>query len=297
MLKPDGFLAMTVPYTPDSATVEHFPCLHEYGLVKAGSRLALVNRTRGGEWQVFDRLVFHGGEGTTLEMRVFGEADLRRELAEAGFVSVDFAIDDYAPFGIVHRESWSLPLVARKGQGASRQETVAEIVGQYAAQLERLRWTDAEKVRLEDLCQELHTHLQSANDDLRAKAAWALAAQAEAERSAKEIARLQLEEAQLRAELESRTASGQEMENELRSWAAELEKEAQKAGAEVKRLQGEFQERTEWALKLKAELEERTREAGRLSSECEAFKRRLGAWEASRWSHLGRALGLGPKQR
>ena len=42
-------------------TAEHYPALHEFGLVRVGERMLLVNRTRAGETQVFDDLVFHTG--------------------------------------------------------------------------------------------------------------------------------------------------------------------------------------------------------------------------------------------
>ena len=295
LLKPHGFLAMTVPYAPEAATREHFSSLHEYGLVKAGSHIALVNRTSGGEWQVFDRLVFHGGCGSTLEMRVFGEADLRGQLAEAGFPNVEFAIDDDPAFGIVHRESWSLPVIARKATFRQSRRAVAEIVAQHVRQSECLRRTEAEKTRLENLCRELHAHLETVNADLREKAKWAQSLREEIERGGQEIARLQDQETQLREELEVRISASQAMERELRSWAADLENHLQQSNAEVKRLQAEFEDRTRWALSLKSDLEQKTEEAGRLSRECESLRRRLGAWEASRWSHLGQAFGAGPR--
>jgi hypothetical protein len=42
LLKPHGFLAMTVPYLPAETTEEHFAELHEFNLVTAGGHLALV---------------------------------------------------------------------------------------------------------------------------------------------------------------------------------------------------------------------------------------------------------------
>ena len=47
--------------------------------------VVLRNRTREGVIQEFRNLVFHGGRGTTLEMRAFGEEDLLRHLRGAGF--------------------------------------------------------------------------------------------------------------------------------------------------------------------------------------------------------------------
>ena len=195
LLKPHGFLAMTVPYSLEESTREHFPEIHEFSLVTAGERLALVNRTRGGEWQVFDNLVFHGGRGATLEMRLFSERDLRRHLADAGFSRVEFAVEEYPPFGIVHRGPWGLPLIAGNDPFRLSRAAVTELIERYAG------------------------------------------------------------------------------------------------------LQAECAERTDWALQLDREAKVQSAEMARLAEELNSARFRNASWEASRWIHLGRALGLGPKVR
>jgi DNA-binding transcriptional MerR regulator len=65
--------------------------------------------------------------------------------------------------------------------------------------------------------------------------------------------------------------------------------------AERKRLEGAFEDRTQWAMELDAEVKRRAAETARLYDELNQEKYRLALWEASRWTHLGRALGLGPK--
>jgi hypothetical protein len=74
-----------------------------------------VNRRRDGSLEVFENLVFHGGDGSTLEMRVFTEPSLRALLQQAGFGSVYVAIEDTPEFGIELAVPWSLPIAARKG--------------------------------------------------------------------------------------------------------------------------------------------------------------------------------------
>jgi SAM-dependent methyltransferase len=115
LLKPGGVLVLTVPYSVEPAMREHYPDLHEFGLVELGDRMALVNRTQSGEMQFFEDVVFHGGKGSTLEMREFTESALKALLTGAGFSDVRIYAEDYRPFGIVHAEAWSLPLAARKG--------------------------------------------------------------------------------------------------------------------------------------------------------------------------------------
>ena len=80
LLKPGGVLVLSVPYSLNKETVEHFPELHDYRIVKKGANFILENTTRDGHKQVFKDLVLHGGAGVTVEMRVFAEASLIGEL-------------------------------------------------------------------------------------------------------------------------------------------------------------------------------------------------------------------------
>jgi SAM-dependent methyltransferase len=115
MLKPDGLLVMTTPYTLGGKTKEHFPELHNYTLAPLDEKTVLVNRRRDESIEVFEDLVFHGGPGSTVEMRVFTEESLRENLLQVGFSSVRVATGNVPEFGIEHAENWSLPIVARKG--------------------------------------------------------------------------------------------------------------------------------------------------------------------------------------
>jgi SAM-dependent methyltransferase len=114
LLKPNGVLVLTVPYQINTGTIEHFPNLHEYSVTQIGSSYVLVNRTKDGIYEVFDKLNFHGGIGATLEMRIFGEPDLMRDLSACGFEQVTIEGEDYPQFGILFQERWSLPILARK---------------------------------------------------------------------------------------------------------------------------------------------------------------------------------------
>jgi len=113
LLKPGGVLVFSVPFSLDPDTVEHFPELHEYCLLESAGRWRLENRTVDGRVQTFTELVFHGGPGSTLEMRLFSRAALEREFAAAGFVRTRFANEAYLPYGIVWPEPWSVPVVTR----------------------------------------------------------------------------------------------------------------------------------------------------------------------------------------
>jgi SAM-dependent methyltransferase len=114
MLRTNGVLVGSVPYSLNPATIEHFPQLHEFHIDgKPGAR-RLHNRRRDGVDETFDRLVFHGGDGATLEMREFSRASLTAELEAAGFSRIRIAEQDVYEWGIVWLKPWSIPFVAFK---------------------------------------------------------------------------------------------------------------------------------------------------------------------------------------
>jgi hypothetical protein len=113
MLKPGGAFIFSVPYSLEGSTVEHFPNLHEFKIETRGGKRILINRTKDGTIEEFSDLVFHGGEGETIEMRVFSETDLLSDLKQAGFNDVQIMKEPYFEFGIFWPNPWSLPIIAR----------------------------------------------------------------------------------------------------------------------------------------------------------------------------------------
>ncbi len=113
LLKPGGVLVLTVPMRCDGPIEEHYPDLCEYKIVTLGTEPVLVNRTSAGELQVFRDLVFHGGSGATLEMRVCSLSAVIASLGRVGFVDVA-AFDAPEPeHGIVWNHGCEWPIVAR----------------------------------------------------------------------------------------------------------------------------------------------------------------------------------------
>ena len=120
LLKPGGLLIFSTPWKPDGTTQEHFPDLYDWACVKLKSGLVLVNRTTDGRLQIYGDLVFHGGPGETLEMRLFARDNLVDHLVKAGLEEIRFArIDESPKFGILF-EPWSLGLTARRQLVTSR---------------------------------------------------------------------------------------------------------------------------------------------------------------------------------
>ena len=114
LLKPGGVLILTVPYTLMPDSTEHFPELHDFSVVQEDGTSVLRNTTEDGEVQEFRNLVFHGGPGSTLEMRVFSENALLRLLREAGFEAIKVHREPDIVHGVWWPEPWSLPISARK---------------------------------------------------------------------------------------------------------------------------------------------------------------------------------------
>lgn len=100
ILKPGGICVFTVPYKNEGPTSEHFPDLHDYRIKGRGENRVLVNRTRQGGEQVFRNLTFHGGKGSTLEMRLFSIDSLLENIRDAGFQDIEIHRQSFPAFGI-----------------------------------------------------------------------------------------------------------------------------------------------------------------------------------------------------
>jgi SAM-dependent methyltransferase len=114
LLKPNGCLIMSVPYSADFvSTREHFPELHDFHISDSGQGPVLRNVTRDGRIQTFDNLYFHGGDGATLEMRLFSETGLRRQFENAGMSCVFHSASD-PNYGVLWQGIMSYPIAGRK---------------------------------------------------------------------------------------------------------------------------------------------------------------------------------------
>ncbi len=227
LLKPNGLFFFTVPYTLEEHTTEHFPELHDYGIAQLNDGHVLVNRTREGEIQVFEKLVFHGGGGETLEIRRFTENDLRGHFLKAGFREVEIYGRNYPPFGIRRTENWSLPMTARKAPFVLGPESVSEVLDQSFNLSKRLQ------LQMQQMAERLAGYEEWI--------AWAKGKMAADEQ-----------------ELQERTKWALDMEAQLKErteWALNLDKDVAHHVELAKSLQAEAQERTQWALKLHSQID------------------------------------------
>ena len=114
LLKPGGLFIFTTPYEKHGITREYYPNLFDYKFEKRDGKTVMINTTVDGVKQIFTDLVFHGGDGFTLELRMFTEPSLRRELENANFTSTRFHNQHFPRFGIIWPIDWALPITARK---------------------------------------------------------------------------------------------------------------------------------------------------------------------------------------
>lgn len=85
MLKADGVLIFSTPFTDRTETKEHFPGLGAFVTVEIEHKWVVLSKDSAG-YRVYDKDVcFHGGPGTVLEMRVFSRAAVLNLLTNANF--------------------------------------------------------------------------------------------------------------------------------------------------------------------------------------------------------------------
>lgn len=126
LLKPGGLLLLTVPYTMLPKTAEHFPHLHTFGFVRDKAGMLLINRRRDETIEVYTGLVWHGGEGSTLELRVFAEADLLQILADAGFKDITIWHEDIPKYGILQSQQGGSFVISAIKDGASTPAPISQ---------------------------------------------------------------------------------------------------------------------------------------------------------------------------
>jgi SAM-dependent methyltransferase len=159
LLKPNGFLCITVPSSLEEQTAEHYPGLRDYAIANLGGELMLVTRDTGGQLHLHEKPIFHGGPGQTLEMRLFAQNDMAGKLRAAGFSSVEFHADDVDAFGIRYEGAWSRPLVARKGTFQLSGAAVGQLLEHHFA---TVGWLHAEMAAREAQIRERDAKLAAA---------------------------------------------------------------------------------------------------------------------------------------
>ena len=119
MLRPGGLLVLTVPFGWDEETVEHYPDMASFAVADVGGHYVLVTRDHEGRFALRTDPVFHGGPGTTLEMRVFSRGGMLADLAAAGFTDIRVLDENVPEWGIFQPHAYGVPVMARKPASAA----------------------------------------------------------------------------------------------------------------------------------------------------------------------------------
>ena len=114
MLRPGGLIVLTVPFDERTDTTEHFPNVRDFKLLNFDAEWLLVGRTDAGSYELHDDLTFHGGPGTTVEMRFFSRQAVIEHLAAAGFVDISVFDRTVPAYGIFPPHQEGVPITARK---------------------------------------------------------------------------------------------------------------------------------------------------------------------------------------
>ena len=88
VLKNKGLLVLSVPYGLHGKTIEHFPTLKNYKIIDFFEKKILINEYKENCFETFHKLDFHGGDGATLEMRIFCLDDLLSLLKDNKFENI-----------------------------------------------------------------------------------------------------------------------------------------------------------------------------------------------------------------
>ncbi|HEU0119425.1 MAG TPA: methyltransferase domain-containing protein [Bryobacteraceae bacterium] len=139
LLKPSGFLLVTVPYHLAPESTEHFPPFQHQTLATLGGEPILIGRDADGHFHVRKDLVFHGGPGSTLEHRQCSDGGIQTLLRNHGFPTITIDTTAAPAFGIEYDSPCSLPIIASQGKFVLPPEAVAELAQQYADGQTKLR--------------------------------------------------------------------------------------------------------------------------------------------------------------
>jgi SAM-dependent methyltransferase len=227
LLKPHGVLCLSVPFSLAESTAERFPDLHEFAVVSLGGSPVLINRRKDGALEIRDDLIFHGGVGATLEMRLFSQNDLRGNLIAAGFQEVRFLSEPVPRFGISYEGGWSLPMLARKQEFTFDRRATGQFAREFNSRTRELAEALDSYQEAADRLEQCGRHIDRLDAELAERGAWAAGLERELEEAKRNLSRVQSEfeertawALQLKAELETESRSAAALSERLETIAA-----------------------------------------------------------------------------
>jgi SAM-dependent methyltransferase len=105
-----GALILSVPFLEGYETIEHFPHLNQWEISTEDSTYVLNNVRPDGLREKLTGLQFHGGPGTVLEMRIYGEQDLINRLRYAGFNEIEVIRPNLRSIGYLWEDHVESPM-------------------------------------------------------------------------------------------------------------------------------------------------------------------------------------------
>ena len=118
ILKKNGVLILTMPWTTNQSSLEHYPWMKSYRVKKRFRKTPKVIGvdSTGNKHEIFDP-IFHGGPGYNLEMRLLNLQSLVESLESLGFTDIEVDLEDIPKYGI-NRSLGGGVITARKANSS-----------------------------------------------------------------------------------------------------------------------------------------------------------------------------------
>ena len=115
ILRPKGYLVMTMPWNFRRPSIEHYPWMVRYKVVEnEPGNFTVVGKTKDGIEIKIDQPYFHGGPGNTLELRKLSLDAIIDEIQSVGFTNVEVCLESVRKFGIRRSDGVVGVITARK---------------------------------------------------------------------------------------------------------------------------------------------------------------------------------------
>jgi SAM-dependent methyltransferase len=120
LIKPGGALILSVPHYEREETIEHFPGASSYQVLERDGEWLVEAKDDQGVTTVYRDVVFHGGGGSTLEMRQMAAKAITKISLQTGFSESTPFDHDFPDHGIIWKRPHSMwPYLISKANNGS----------------------------------------------------------------------------------------------------------------------------------------------------------------------------------
>ena len=100
-IKPGGWMIFSVPFISNGPDIEHYPGLVSYEEIPSkNTKRSAKLYFDDGRVEIDTKAVFHGGSGSTLEIRLYNRTRVIFELLKAGFESISIHDENRPSIGV-----------------------------------------------------------------------------------------------------------------------------------------------------------------------------------------------------